>query len=526
MILSVFSLILIAALVIGLGMGALALLSLVINALTGRGKSHPPEKVGAWSGLKSAVRISAGLVALLLVVVALFLVGFRRSTQEVRAYDQVVVTQTSKVEEETSRQSALGDSDEAPASAKPRIEVESEAEHRSTVSVGFDASKTPTDQSHQSKDVSSSVAAVVVAAGADAANTDVAERRKVQLEEMIAGIGAFLRSQLEKVGDKSTAEAFGQAAKSDNGDVVIFQPSDEMVRQMLGAGGQDLLKSFNSELPGRIRQTYALIPLTPPIGSAVPMQPMIATRGLEMIANSIVKLVKHADSASSNATAESVPMTAEADGTLTVAPELRPEPEWMSKTEGRRLIAKSGAVFPDDDSKVKLTAGIKEALAKHVESVAASMHPAMLGHAKRVHIELPQAIASKYIVDQYERPDSMGSEVRGNTPFKLMFALVEFPDTIDQIAVRQIRYAMQKDRIIGLGIVVGLMWMSVCSAGCGIRQWQKGTKLRKIAATPVFAVITIPTLLLAVAMVFALAKGDVPQGPWNETPVTIDLANL
>ncbi len=524
--LSFFGLILIAAVVIGRGMGALALLSLVINALTGRGKANPAEKIDAWSGLKSAVGISAGLVAIVLVLIALSLVQFRRPTRTAWAHEQVIVTQTSKVEEETIRQSILGDSNQASAPAKPRIEVEAEAEDRSAVSVVLDSSEQSTSQSNQAQDSSSSVPAVAVASGTDSTSPDVAERRKVQLEEMVAGIGAFLRTQLEKVGDKSTATAFGQAAKSDNGDVVIFQPSDEMVQQMLGAGGQDLLKSFNSELPGRIRQTYALIPLTPPVGSTVPMQPMIAARGLEMIANSIVRLVQHAESASSNATPESVPMTAEADGTLTVAPELRPEPEWMSKTEGRRLIAKSGAVFPDDDSKVKLTAGIKEALAKHVESVAASMHPAMLGHAKRVHIELPQAIASKYIVDQYERPDSMGSEVRGNTPFKLMFALVEFPDTIDQIAVRQIRYAMQKDRIIGLGIVVGLMWMSVCSAGCGIRQWQKGTKLRKIAATPVFAVITIPTLLLAVAMVFALAKGDVPQGPWNETPVTIDLANM
>ncbi len=521
MILSFFSLILIAAIVIGLGMGALALLSLLINALTGRGKSHSPEKVGAWSGLQSAVGISAGLVAMLLVVVALFLVGIRRSTQEVRAYDQAIVTQTSKVEEETSRQSALGDSDEASAPAKPRIEVELEAEDRSTVSVVLDSTGRPTNQGNQSRDASSSVAAVV-----DIADTDVAERRKVQLEEMIAAIGAFLRSQLEKVGDKSTATAFGQAAKSDNGDVVIFQPSDEMVQQMLGAGGQDLLKSFNSELPGRIRQTYALIPLTPPVGSTVPMQPMIAPRGLEMLANSIVSLVGRADSASSNATPESIAMTAEADGTLPVAAELRPEPEWMSKTEGRRLKAKSGPVFPGDDSKVKLTAAINEALAKHVETVAASMNPAMLGYAKYVHMELPQATASKYIIDQYEKQESMGSEVRGNTPFNLMFALVEFPETIDQIAVRQIRYAMQKDRIIGLGIVVGLMWLSVCSAGFGIRQWQRGTKLRKIAATPVFAVITIPTLLLAVAMVFALAKGDVPQGPWNETHITIDLANI
>jgi hypothetical protein len=141
-------------------------------------------------------------------------------------------------------------------------------------------------------------------------------------------------------------------------------------------------------------------------------------------------------------------------------------------------------------------------------------------------MELPPSMASKYIVDRYERSETLETEAEGTKSFQVLYALVEFPEAIDQIAVRQIRHSIQKDRILGLGIVVGLMWLSIFSAGFGIRQWQKGTKLRKIAATPVFAVITIPALLLTVAMVCALVQGDVPRGPWSETPVTIDLANL
>ncbi|HQX52253.1 MAG TPA: hypothetical protein PLY87_14100 [Planctomycetaceae bacterium] len=44
---------------------------------------------------------------------------------------------------------------------------------------------------------------------------------------------------------------------------------------------------------------------------------------------------------------------------------------------------------------------------------------------------------------------------------------------------------------------MGCVWLSIFSAGFGIRQWRKGTKLRRLAAAPVFAVITIPTLLAA-----------------------------
>ena len=525
MMLSLFSLILIAAVVIGLGMGGLALLSLVINALTGRGKVNPTEKVGAWSGLKSALGISAALVAITLVVGAMLILQFRRLIRTPADYEQANEIQSTLNDAETTRQSILGDSKEASGPEKPRIKVDSEAADRSTVPVDVDSSDTPTSQSNLAHDEPSSVIAIADSPSTDAADTAVAEHRKVQLEEMIAGIGEFLRSQLEKVGDKSTATAFGQAAKSDNGDVVIFQPSDEMVQQMLGAGGQDLLKSFNSELPGRIRQTYALIPLTTPVGSAVPMEPMIAARGLEMIANSIVRLVENADSASSNATPESVAMTAEADGTLTVAPEIRQEPEWITKPDGRRIVAKSKPVMFGDDGDILMTTAINVALAKHIETVTASMNPAWQS-PRVVHMQLSPSMASKYIVDEYERPETLETEVEGVEPFQIRYALLEFPEAIDQIAVRQFRHAVQKDRIIGLGIVVGLMWLSVCSAGFGVRQWQKGTNLRRIAATPVFAVITIPTLLLTVVMVFALAKGDMPQGPWNDTPVTIDLANM
>jgi hypothetical protein len=101
MMISIFGLILIPAVVIGMGMGAFGLLSLVINALTGRGTSNPPEKVGAWSGLKSAVSISAGLVAILLVVGGLSLVGVRRSTQKAMAYEQAIVIRTTLHDEET-----------------------------------------------------------------------------------------------------------------------------------------------------------------------------------------------------------------------------------------------------------------------------------------------------------------------------------------------------------------------------------------------------------------------------------------
>ncbi|HQX52251.1 MAG TPA: hypothetical protein PLY87_14110 [Planctomycetaceae bacterium] len=86
-------------------------------------------------------------------------------------------------------------------------------------------------------------------AATDADKAAFVEARKVQLQALAARFGQMVRSHLESAGGTEGASSLGQAAKSENGDVVVFQPSDDMVRLLLGAGGQEMLKSFNSELP-------------------------------------------------------------------------------------------------------------------------------------------------------------------------------------------------------------------------------------------------------------------------------------
>ena len=198
----------------------------------------------------------------------------------------------------------------------------------------------------------------------------------------------------------------------------------------------------------------------------------------------------------------------------------------MSNTDGRRIVAHTKPILPGDDAETLLTFAINEALARHVENVTASMNTALHEQAQFVRMELPQSTAKKYIVDTYERPETIETETEGPKPFRVLYALLEFPEAVDQMAVRQIRQSIQQDRTIGLGVVVGFAWLSVCSAGFGIRQWRTGTSLQRFCAAPVFAVIAVPALLIAVGMVFALAQDNVPRHPWNSKPVTIDLKDI
>lgn len=506
---SYFGVIFVGLIVISIGLGALKLLSLLLNTMTGRGKSQPHARAGAWSGITTALVVTATMFLGLLALALLGIFWVRSSTQVVTSNSTHHATSLEHAEMERAQQ--LADSVEIEQAEKVE-QILAEAADEKEVEAASDARQTGT----------------VAKTDRTAEQAAFIEARKAELQQLVSKIGQYVSSNLEKVGDKEGATFFGKAAKSDNGDVVVFQPSDEMVQQILGAGGRDLLKSFNSELPGRIRQTYALIPLTPPVGSTVSVRPLLAAGGLESIANSIVSFVESAESPAvlSAADARLSAQPAEADGQLTSQPEIRSTPAWMSETDGRRIVVETKPILEGDDTEVPLTVAINEALAKHVRKITATMNPILHEQAKFVRMELPQATAKKFILDDFARRETIETETEGPKKFQIRYALLEFPEAVDQIAVRQIRQSIQQDRIMGLGVVVGLVWLSVCSAGFGIRQWRKGTRLRRIAAAPLFAVITLPTLLLAIGMVLALTRGDVPHRPWNTKPVTIDLQNV
>ena len=500
-----FGLIFVGLVVIAIGLGALKLLSLLVNTLLGRRKPQPPSKVGAWSGIVTALVVTAtmfvGLGAVAMVIYA--------RTQSTRHAVTMNFQEDAELlgRVDMTRAGELANAVDVEQAPKAEEVLAAIAEHAAVEAEVVDSLATTATK----VDPSAEQAAFINAG-------------KAELHQLVSKIGQYVSSNLEKVGDKEGTTIFGQAAKSDNGDVVVIQPSDEMVRQILGAAGQDLLKSFNSKLPGSISQTYALIPLTPPVGSTVPVNPLLAAGGLKTIANSIVAFVESVESTAAFA-GPGAP-AAEAASELTIQPENPATPRWVDETDGRRIVVKTKPILAGDDREVLLTVAINEALATHVQNVTATMNSTLHEQANFVCLELPQATARKFVVETYDRDETLETETEGPQQFQIRYALLEFPEAVDQLAVRQIRQSIQQDRIFGLGVVVGFAWLSVCSAGFGIRQWRRGTRLRRIAAAPVLAVITIPTLLVAIGMVFALSRGEVPHRPWDSQPVSIDLQNM
>ena len=367
----------------------------------------------------------------------------------------------------------------------------------------------------ESPDVQTSVEVVVpstTVAEQPAVDPEMMARRE-QLAQLATTIGQLVRSRLDQNGEKTLVDPAGQAAKAAGSDVVVFQLSEDVVQQLLGESGRQLLQSFNSELPDRIRQTYALIPLTPPVGSAVsPVKSLLAAGGLESLANSLVSLVDVAEPRTESQPGGALPVV------LATAPETRPMPDWVKKPDGRRIVAETEPFVTGEDATRPLTGAINRALADHLESVTKSIEPALREQSRFVKLELSETAAQLCVVETFERFEVLDTAAEGPKSMTKLYALLEFPEAVDYAAIQELRRSVQRDRIAGLGFILGCAWLSIASAGFGIRLWRKGTRLRRWSSVPVFVAISVPLLAMAVGSIFALRQGEAVRPPWNQTP--------
>ena len=340
--------------------------------------------------------------------------------------------------------------------------------------------------------------------------------RREQLAQLATTIGQLVRSRLDQNGEKKLVAPSGPTEKAAGSDVVVFQLSEDVVQQLLGESGRELLQSFNSELPDRIRQTYALIPLTPPVGSAVsPVKPLLAAGGLESLANSLVSLVDIAEQSTESQPGEALPVV------LATAPKTRPMPDWVKKPDGRRIVAETEPFVTGEDARRPLTGAINKALADHLKTVTESIEPALREQSRFVKLELSEIAAQKCVVDTFERFEVLDTAAEGPKSMTKLYALLEFPEAVDNAAIQELRRSVQRDRIAGLGFVLGCAWLSIASAGFGIRLWRKGTRLRRWSSVPVFVAISVPLLAVAVGTVVALSRGEAARPPWNQDHDTV-----
>lgn len=134
-----------------------------------------------------------------------------------------------------------------------------------------------------------------VVASAALPNTP-AERRRL-LAEFASQVGRLFGRSPETSEPTATPSDGGPVSlgESRNGEVVVLELTQPMVRQLLGDAAGDLLQDMQSRLPQDIRESYALIPLGSSLGNALPpVPPRLAASGLSSLADSLVSILSTA----------------------------------------------------------------------------------------------------------------------------------------------------------------------------------------------------------------------------------------
>ncbi|MFM8478940.1 MAG: hypothetical protein ACKOEO_24400 [Planctomycetaceae bacterium] len=191
----------------------------------------------------------------------------------------------------------------------------------------------------------------VVASGA-LPNTP-AERRRL-LAEFAAQVGRLFGRGPE-TSEPTTAPSGGapvSLGESRNGEVVVLELTQPMVRQLLGEAAGDLLQDMQSRLPQDIRESYALIPLGSSLGNALPpVPPRLAASGLSSLADSLVSI-----------------LSTEGTGVATIPetpPPTQPRPAWIDNPppDSRVVrITQVGNISVEQERTERLTFAARELL--------------------------------------------------------------------------------------------------------------------------------------------------------------------
>ncbi len=486
------------------------------------------------SGLLRGVR-QAGIAAVVLIAFASFLRVMAKTEQQQAPMGKGQLQKMQAVIVDADIDRAVADlrassheiiftSDEvAPSAVVPTVDAAPAAQEN-----GSGTEATPQQQNETVADENSQSATSVSTASGSASSSipDMIEERRKKLAEFAGKIGQLVRSQLES--PASVGALSGSTGESSNGDVVVFQLSEEMLRQMLGDSATEMLQTFNAQLPGGIRQTYALIPLSSPVGATVPqVQPLLAASGLSSLADSLVSILNPTESAPDSKTTD---MPA---GQSAVTPETELQdkpavdeiPDWTDSPQSDQLVAETEALFGDTDDQTALDRAVSRTVLAAILQSESSDVRQLKPRAESVSLQLSPQTVQRCIVKRFTRTETLETGAEGQKSFRVLYALVEVPEDIQQKIISAMAGDLRKTRTIELGTSVAGIWLAATLLTTGLRCWQSGTRLRRWLAIPLFG-LSVPmsvagTLVLAILLSGPFARQTSRLVQWEHDPSLI-----
>lgn len=203
-------------------------------------------------------------------------------------------------------------------------------------------------------------------------------------------------------------------------------------------------------------------------------------------------------------------------------------PEWVDHPQPHQFVVRSNALFPEESTVAPLNKAINEVLPEHLKLDEDSLAPALRAQARLVKLELDEKTTQACVVETFELLQAVGKEGSDKQNMRLVYALVEIPESVKKAAVQTVQISLQRDRVTGLAVIVGLAWLAICGASVVVRLWGRGGFFRKMIAIPILCLICIPLLLLAIgtgAATAGIPGSQMPRYPWADSskPIRIQL---
>ena len=329
---------------------------------------------------------------------------------------------------------------------------------------------------------------------------------RVKLLEVASQLGQFFQSQLNSPTAESAVTGDGQAAvtaeqevaagtagESADGDVVVYQFSEQMLADLFGSEAIDTLRSLSQRMPAGIRNSYALIPLPGSVGATLPpMKPLLASSGLRSLADSLVELLK----------------TGPAGGQAAAQPSAEQPPQlpgWVRQPAAGHRVARA-EILPGQDVSERVRESVEELLQQELSSAAEWIPTGLRAAAMRASVGVSGGTVGGLVKRRFERMETLEQPIDGAGELQVVWTEIELPraELVGQLSQMA---SQHRGWLLLAGLLVfwaGLLLMTVAA-----RLWHVGGLISR-AVSMGTGVLSIGLLVGLVLIVLQSARGSSP----------------
>lgn len=325
-----------------------------------------------------------------------------------------------------------------------------------------------------------------------------------------------------------------------DGNVMWLPLSDDVIAGLLSTEGAAAVAKLNESVPQELRQAYAMIPLSSPgtrpvlrqaLASSV-VREALTPKNIHAAVSATLTFLKNnaseqseqpllqlaeapGDGSADAATATAIASDASQDAT---AP-------WLTNPGIGRLVVESSFQEASVPAIESLRPAIVDALKQRVDELAQGRWHGASQWDRLVSIDVSDAAIADFIVNTATKTQELKT-VDGDKIMRKTYALVEFPEAVEQQVLGDVHAALKQNRAIVLCMTLGVLWLCSTLLSVTFRASQAGTFWKKLATVPALSILVVPCILAAVFMGKAMYDGKTLDSAWATGRITCSIDDV